>query len=575
MTKVGSLTDWTQVQLDSPTNFKHISVFSLLQYQICILMAILATVIANCQAGVHSLPPPPSSSSVSSEESSEEAHYNRLNLERNLKKYNNHYDSSSSEEDSSAELAHLNRNHKALNSGDYRSASDSSNIHSGGHYYNGRNYNSDYKSSTPHVVQPSNYDQSSTTSKSSKHHHRSSSSSSHSSRTSGKDYNQYNNQGQYSSSAEAKNYKNSAAFDNYGVKRDQSAYNKKDEGYYQGSYESNYNKNAQKYNERNEPERFKAYTSSARSQHQYGDGRRSSNSASAQTDYKTTSLAAANADKLFNRKSSDQYKFDFSKTVAEGERKSAQLNTQKYSLNHNNNAASSFDDYHKSAQSNNQKYNSHDNAASSFGDYHKSAQSNNQKYSHSSHDNAATSFDDYRKIARANEENYKDSDKYYDSYAFEKSRKSSKASRSSNNHSDNYYSHASTKSAEAESRTLSSEMGWKDDGAYEYHYETTNGIKRSEIIYPDGSVQGTTSYISPEGIEVKTSYIADEYGYRAVGDHIPKVPDYIVRSLEYIRNHPYVEKDYYTGEYKTPRSPKLPEDYAREAQKKSYDHSSH
>lgn len=114
----------------------------------------------------------------------------------------------------------------------------------------------------------------------------------------------------------------------------------------------------------------------------------------------------------------------------------------------------------------------------------------------------------------------------------------------------NYKVSSSSHGSEKESQILHSSNDIKEDGSYHYEFETSNGIKRSEQGAPDGSMQGSTSYISPEGIEIKTTYVADETGYHPVGDHIPKIPDYILRSLEYIRTHPYVEKDYYTGEVK-------------------------
>ncbi|XP_073823976.1 pupal cuticle protein [Musca autumnalis] len=110
----------------------------------------------------------------------------------------------------------------------------------------------------------------------------------------------------------------------------------------------------------------------------------------------------------------------------------------------------------------------------------------------------------------------------------------------------NYYKTNSNSDKDAE--IIYSDSKINDDGSYHYEFETTNGIKQAEQGSPDGSKQGSNSYISPEGIEIKTTYVADETGYHPVGDHIPKIPDYILRSLEYIRTHPYVEKNYYTGE---------------------------
>ncbi|XP_037809675.1 pupal cuticle protein [Lucilia sericata] len=108
----------------------------------------------------------------------------------------------------------------------------------------------------------------------------------------------------------------------------------------------------------------------------------------------------------------------------------------------------------------------------------------------------------------------------------------------------------SSSSSEKESQILHNDMEMKGDGTYHYDFETSNGIKRTEQGAVDGTIQGSSSYISPEGVEIKTTYVADETGYHPVGDHIPQIPDYIVRALEYIRTHPYIEKDYYTGEVK-------------------------
>nr|CAD7569458.1 unnamed protein product [Timema californicum] len=36
--------------------------------------------------------------------------------------------------------------------------------------------------------------------------------------------------------------------------------------------------------------------------------------------------------------------------------------------------------------------------------------------------------------------------------------------------------------------------------------------------------QGSFSYISPEGQPISLSYIADELGFRAKGDHLPVAP---------------------------------------------------
>lgn len=78
---------------------------------------------------------------------------------------------------------------------------------------------------------------------------------------------------------------------------------------------------------------------------------------------------------------------------------------------------------------------------------------------------------------------------------------------------------ASTGDAQAE--TLRSESVVNAD-SFQYAYETSNGIKAQSAgqlkqVGDESSIitQGDYSYQSPEGQEVKVSYIADENGYQA------------------------------------------------------------
>ncbi|XP_067648518.1 pupal cuticle protein Edg-78E isoform X2 [Eurosta solidaginis] len=80
-------------------------------------------------------------------------------------------------------------------------------------------------------------------------------------------------------------------------------------------------------------------------------------------------------------------------------------------------------------------------------------------------------------------------------------------------------------------------------GIYRYAYSTSNGI---QVQTAGSSLEaiGVFSYVSPEGIPIEVRYIGDELGFHAVGRHIPRpppIPDYILRSLEYIRTHPNQE----------------------------------
>lgn len=68
------------------------------------------------------------------------------------------------------------------------------------------------------------------------------------------------------------------------------------------------------------------------------------------------------------------------------------------------------------------------------------------------------------------------------------------------------------------------------DGSFMYSYATGNGIRVDESGYlknrgspnPAQVAQGSYSYTAPNGELVFIKYIADEFGFRAEGSHIPK-----------------------------------------------------
>lgn len=86
-------------------------------------------------------------------------------------------------------------------------------------------------------------------------------------------------------------------------------------------------------------------------------------------------------------------------------------------------------------------------------------------------------------------------------------------------------------------------------GNFQYEYESGNGIKQGAQGFvrnagqKDQSVvqEGYYSYIDEHGQQVGVHYIADEHGFRAVGDHLPTpppVPRAIQEGVEYNAAHP-------------------------------------
>ncbi|XP_045448071.1 larval cuticle protein LCP-17-like [Melitaea cinxia] len=91
------------------------------------------------------------------------------------------------------------------------------------------------------------------------------------------------------------------------------------------------------------------------------------------------------------------------------------------------------------------------------------------------------------------------------------------------------------------------------EGHFSYDFETSNGI----ITHSDGvvknpntenaalEIKGFVKYTSPDGTPVNLEYVSNEFGYQAVGSHVPvapPVPEYILRSIQYIAEHPAPER---------------------------------
>lgn len=81
---------------------------------------------------------------------------------------------------------------------------------------------------------------------------------------------------------------------------------------------------------------------------------------------------------------------------------------------------------------------------------------------------------------------------------------------------------------DAYSQTSYSTDHRSSDGTFGYEYETTNGIKvkqDSTGYGPNKVVRGYYSYIGSDGVPYTVNYIADRFGYRAYGAHLPTQPD--------------------------------------------------
>uniref|UniRef100_A0A1B0DCI5 Uncharacterized protein n=2 Tax=Phlebotomus papatasi TaxID=29031 RepID=A0A1B0DCI5_PHLPP len=77
-----------------------------------------------------------------------------------------------------------------------------------------------------------------------------------------------------------------------------------------------------------------------------------------------------------------------------------------------------------------------------------------------------------------------------------------------------------------------------NQGQYKYAYETDNGIAGQEIGEGGKFAAGNGQWVADDGTHVFYEFTADKDGYRVKGSHVPEIPEYIQRSLDYIRAHP-------------------------------------
>lgn len=74
------------------------------------------------------------------------------------------------------------------------------------------------------------------------------------------------------------------------------------------------------------------------------------------------------------------------------------------------------------------------------------------------------------------------------------------------------------------------------NGYYEYSYETSNGIVEEVKGEGGKSAQGFYRYTSPEGQLIQVDWVADEEGFKPVGDHLPTPHPAVARAIEYQRS---------------------------------------
>ncbi|XP_030385798.1 larval cuticle protein III/IV [Scaptodrosophila lebanonensis] len=83
------------------------------------------------------------------------------------------------------------------------------------------------------------------------------------------------------------------------------------------------------------------------------------------------------------------------------------------------------------------------------------------------------------------------------------------------------------------------------DGSYGFVWELNDGTSFQEQGVGGQGANGAFAYISPEGLPVQLSYVADQNGFQPNSDLLPTpppIPEEILRSIRYIQEHPTPEE---------------------------------
>lgn len=84
-----------------------------------------------------------------------------------------------------------------------------------------------------------------------------------------------------------------------------------------------------------------------------------------------------------------------------------------------------------------------------------------------------------------------------------------------------------------------------DENGYGFQVALSDGSNFSEEGKGGEYARGTYSYPSPEGIPISVTYEADANGFRPQSESIPTpppTPEYILRAIRYIEEHPTPEE---------------------------------
>ncbi|XP_069996584.1 cuticle protein AMP1A-like [Penaeus vannamei] len=81
---------------------------------------------------------------------------------------------------------------------------------------------------------------------------------------------------------------------------------------------------------------------------------------------------------------------------------------------------------------------------------------------------------------------------------------------------------------DSEAETVLDERSDNGDGNFQYTFQTSNGISSSNTGTPgsegQSNMQGTYSFLLPDGTLAEVSFIADENGFQPSSDLLPVAP---------------------------------------------------